>query len=153
MTSPRSATSRRTRDLAAIHASVKQLEMDRPTYEMMLMHLVGVRSCADLNDAGRAKVLAELRAKLQATDKNKGRPKNISTEPMVAKIGALLAEIGAPWAYADKIAQHMFGIAFVAWVRRHDQLRAIIASLDARRKKLQDLGELPKRRRRKAGAP
>lgn len=143
----------RTRDLAAIHASVKQLGMDRPTYEVLLVHVVGVRSCADLDGAGRAKVLAALRDKLKQKDKNAGRPKNLESEPMVSKIGALLAEIGAPWSYADKLAQHMFGIAFVAWVRRHDQLRAIIAALDARRKKLQETGDLPKRRRCKAGAP
>lgn len=58
---------------------------------------------------------------------------------MIRKIEALLAELKAPWAYADAIAQRMFGIAFVAWCRQPAQLRAIIAALDAKLRKKQEL--------------
>lgn len=132
-------TSRRTRDLAAIHVSAKKLGLDRGTYEALLMRVSGVRSSADLDDRGRAKVLAELRRLGAPQDPKRGRPANASNEPMIRKIEALLAELKAPWAYADRIAQQMFGIAFVAWCRRPDQLRAIIAALDARRRKVQQL--------------
>lgn len=128
--------SRRARDLAAIHVCVKNLRMDRGTYEAMLMRTCGVRSSADLDQRGRAKVLAELRRLGAPQDPTRGRPANINREPMVRKIEALLAEIGAPWSYADGIAKRMFGVVFVAWVRKPAQLRAIIAALDARRLKL-----------------
>jgi len=139
MAAARPKPSRRTRDLAAIHASAKKLGMDRPTYEAMLMRVAGVRSAADLADSARAKVIAELRRLGAAPAPRKGRPRNVNVEPMLRKIEALLAEIHAPWAYADSIAQRMYGIAFVAWVRRADRLRGIIAALDARRRKLHAL--------------
>jgi len=144
MTARRPATaSRRARDLAAIHVSAKKLQMDRGTYEAMLMRVSGVRSSADLNAAGRAKVLAELQRLGAGRDPKRGRPANAGNEPMIRKIEALLAELKAPWAYADKIAQQMFGIAFVAWLRKPEQLRAVIAALDARRKKLEQLESKP----------
>jgi phage gp16-like protein len=127
------------RDLAAIHVQAKKLGMDRGTYEAMLMRVSGVRSAADLNQVGRAKVLDELRRLGAPSNKTEGRPGNLNTEPQLRKIEALLAEIKAPWSYADGIAKRMFGIAFVAWVRKPDQLRAIIAALDARRLKLKTL--------------
>jgi len=139
MTRATTAASRRTRDLAAIHVSVKKLGMDRCTYEAMLMRTCGVRSSADLDVNGRAKVLAELRRLGAPHDPKRGRPANANNEPMICKIEALLAELKAPWAYADKIAQQMFGIAFVAWLRKPAQLRALIAALDARLKKKQQL--------------
>ena len=136
---PAGRASRRARDLAAIHVSAKKLGMDRGTYEALLMRTCAVRSAADLTAVGRAKVLAELRRLGAPRDPKRGRPGNIGSEPMIRKIEALLAEMKAPWSYADAIAQRMHGIAFVAWVRRPDQLRAIIAALDARRLKLAKL--------------
>jgi phage gp16-like protein len=131
---------RRVCDLAAIHVMTKQLRMDRGTYEAMLMRVSGVRSSADLNATGRAKVVAELR-RLGAPrrDRNKGVPANIANEPMLRKIGALLVELQAPWSYADAIAKRMHRIPFVAWVRKPEQLRAIIAALDAKRLKKREL--------------
>lgn len=52
----------RNRDLAAIHATRKQLGMDEETYRAMLMTVVGVASTKDLDFAGRRKVLDHLRA-------------------------------------------------------------------------------------------
>ena len=98
-----------------------------------------MRSSADLDQGGRAKVLAELRRLGAPENKTKGRPGNIGTEPMVRKIEALLAELKAPWSYADGIASRMYGIPFVAWLRKPEQLRAVIAALDARRLKKQQL--------------
>jgi phage gp16-like protein len=132
----------RTRDLAAIHVAAKKLRLDRGTYESILMRVSGVRSCADLDAVGRAKVLDEFRRLgAPANARTKGRPANTENEPMLRKIEALLAEISAPWSYADAIAKQMFGIPFVAWCRNGRQLRAIIAALDARRLKLRDIKE------------
>lgn len=132
MSTVRKPASRRSRDLAAIHVCAKALRMDRGTYEALLMRTCGVRSSADLDQVGRAKVLAELRRLGAPESKTKGRPGNINTEPMIRKIEALLAELRAPWSYADGIASRMYGVAFVAWLRKPEQLRAVIAALDAR---------------------
>lgn len=131
--------SQRTRDLASIHISAKRLGMDRGTYEAILMRVCGVRSSADLTATGLAKVLDELRRLGAPQNPKRGRPANANNEPMIRKIEALLAEIKAPWSYADAVARRMFGIAFVAWCRKPEQLRAIIAALDARRRKVQRL--------------
>lgn len=139
MSAARKFGDRRTRDLAAIHVSAKKLGMDRGTYEAMLMRTCGVRSSADLDATGRAKVLAELTRLGAPRDPRRGRPTNAGNEPMIRKIEALLVELKAPWAYADAIAQRMFGIAFVAWCRQPAHLRAIIAALDAKLRKKQAL--------------
>lgn len=143
MTAPKPNPSKRQRELAMIHVSAKKLGMDRGTYEAMLMRVSGVRSSADLDATGRAKVVAELRRLGAPRPASQGRPANIGNEPMIGKIEALLTELKAPWAYADKIAQHMFGIAFVAWCRKPEQLRSIIAALDARLRKKTRLEQAP----------
>lgn len=143
---------KRTRELAAIHVSAKKLGMDRGTYEAMLMRLCGVRSSADLSQGGRAKVLDELRRLGAPKNPNEGRPANFDAQPMLQKIGALLAEIQAPWSYADGIAKRMYGVVFVAWLRKPEQLRGVIAALDARKRKLSDIDALPAARPRRARA-
>jgi len=57
------------------------------------------------------------------------------------KIEALLAEMKAPWAYADAIAKQQTGIEKVTWVRNKKQLSAIIAALDKELKKRRSLVE------------
>lgn len=52
----------RNRDLAAIHTTIKQLGMDRETYEAMLQRVAGVASAGDLDARGRRQVLDRLRA-------------------------------------------------------------------------------------------
>lgn len=134
---------RRVRDLAAIHVSAKKLGMDRDTYEAMLMRVAGVRSAADLDAAGRTRVLDDLRRMGAPKNKTQGRPANLSVEPMLTKIESLLVELQAPWSYADAIARHMFRVERVAWLRKPEQLRSIIAALDARRLKKQQLEVQP----------
>ncbi|HEX9636908.1 MAG TPA: phage protein GemA/Gp16 family protein [Acidobacteriota bacterium] len=51
----------RQNDLAAIHAAQRDLGMDDAVYRELLLRASGHASAADLDDAGRAKVLAELR--------------------------------------------------------------------------------------------
>lgn len=50
----------RQNDLAAIHIAAKQLGLDRETYEALLWSLCRVRSAADLDWAGRKRVLDHL---------------------------------------------------------------------------------------------
>ena len=51
----------RQRDLAKIHIAKKQLGLDDDTYRAMLERVAGVGSAADLDAAGRRKVLTHLR--------------------------------------------------------------------------------------------
>jgi phage gp16-like protein len=129
---------RRTRDLAAIHACAKKLDMDRETYEALLLRIANVRSAASLDADGRARVLDELHRLGAPNPKTRGRPKNLGNEPMLQKIGALLVELKAPWSYADAIARQMFHVERVAWLRKPEQLRAVIAALNVQLRKKGD---------------
>jgi phage gp16-like protein len=144
------AAARRRGQLAAIHVAAQQLGMDDDTYRAMLVRVSGtcglsVRSAADLNDRQRAAVLDELRhlgaavparSKARGIGRYPGKPANFERMPdMVRKIEALLADMRLSWSYADAIAKRMFGVARVAWCRREDQLRAIIAALHVEQEK------------------
>lgn len=125
--------------LAAIHIAAQQLQLDRDAYEAVLQRITGKTSSGKMTYQERAAVIDELRRLGAPAPKGKRftPPHNIDTEPMLEKIGALLTELQAPWSYADGIARHMFGIERVAWLRQTRQLRAVIAALDARHRKLQ----------------
>lgn len=53
----------RRRDLAVIHLAAKQLGLDDETYRAMLWTVARVRSAADLDFAGRAKVLTHMQGR------------------------------------------------------------------------------------------
>ena len=36
-------------------------------------------------------------------------------QPMLSKIGAILADLDMPWPYADKVAKKMFGVDRLRW--------------------------------------
>jgi phage gp16-like protein len=132
-----SAEQRRKRDLAAIHASKKQLGLDDDTYRELLVNVTGLRSAKDLNADQRRAVLARMRQqggnrpRSTPVGQHAGTPANLAREPMLQKIEALLVELQAPWSYADGIAARMFKIQRVAWLRKQDQRMAVIAALDA----------------------
>ncbi len=141
---------RRVRDLAAIHVAAKQLGLDRDTYEALLERVAGVRSAASLDAPGRARVLDEMRRLGAArpavsTSRGKaqpgtypGRPRNADSRAMpelITKIEALLTDMHLTWAYADAIARRMFKVHCIAWVRKPEQLRAIVASLHVEQEK------------------
>ncbi len=140
---PRHTPDRRRRDLAAIHASAKQLGLDDDTYRALLARVsadacgTAVRSAGDLTADGRAAVLAELR-RLGAIHpgahkpgRYPGTPHTIDRQPMLTRIEQLLTAMGLPWAYADRLARHMYRVDRVAWLRGSDQLQGVIAALDA----------------------
>lgn len=137
------AADRRRSQLAAIHASAKQLQLDRETYEQLLQRVAGVRSAADLSSDQRRDVLREMK-RLGATAPGRsatpghhpGYPHNADRLPeTITKIEAQLADMRLSWAYADAIAKRMFGIPKLAWVRDGKQLAAIVAALDVEQEK------------------
>jgi phage gp16-like protein len=139
------ASAQRNRELAAIHVlAQKRLRLDRDTYVALLQRVGKVASSADLDHAGRAKVLDELR-RLAGEGQQQMRnavhlpdePQNVRDEiaGMVAKVGAILAEIGKSWNYAHGTAKRMFKVHRVEWLRA-DQLHKLVAALSYAQKRV-----------------
>ena len=81
----------RARDLAMIHMGAAQLGLDRETYEAMLWTVARVRSAADLDLAGRARVLQHLKSR--GADIG-GRPAQAAPAKKIRALWAALAEAG-----------------------------------------------------------
>jgi phage gp16-like protein len=129
----------------AIHFLRRTLGLERDVYEEILQRVAGVRSSTDLDDAGRGAVLDELRRLAGENERERsypGKPHNFASAAMpetITKIEAQLADMGLTWSYADSIAKRMFGIERCTWVRKQDQLAAIVAALHVEQEK-RDLG-------------
>lgn len=125
--------------LSKIHVAKNQLAMDDDSYRMMLQRLTGKTSSKDITEREAGRVMAEFRAKgfiEKSSPRRKGKPHNFNTLPaLITKVEALLADMKLDWAYADGIAKQMFKIERCAWLNEI-QLKAIIAALDNKRKKL-----------------
>ncbi|KMQ74025.1 gp16 family protein [Marinobacter subterrani] len=122
---------------AQIHIARKQLGMDEDTYRAAIAMVTGgKRSCADCTVAELYQILQHMKDRgFKARPRKRvvqhpGTPHNLGREPMLQKVEALLAEIKAPWSYADAIAKRQTGIERVAWLKKPEHLRALIASLD-----------------------
>lgn len=143
---------RRRRHLAAIHAAKRTLDLDNDTYRDLLERVSAtkgapVRSAAKLSEAQIHAVLDELKrlGGLKPSTRAAGKPHNFnspSMPEMITKIEALLADMQLPWSYADAIAMRQFRIEKVAWCRKQDQLRSLIAALHVEQEKRQLLASV-----------
>lgn len=122
---------------AQIHIARKQLALDEDTYRQMIATVTGgKRSCADCTVAELYQVLQHMKDRgfkarpRKRVAQHPGTPHNLDREPMLQKVEALLAELKAPWSYADAIARQQTGIARVAWLKKPADLKALIAALD-----------------------
>lgn len=134
------ANDSRRRELAKIHLAAKSLGMDaadkdpNSDYRAMLWAVARVRSAADLDEAGRRRVLDHLKAcgfRAKRTERSFGKPHNLASGergPQLTKIEALLASAGRPWAYADGMAKRMYHVERLAFCNPA-QLQGIIAAL------------------------
>lgn len=109
---PVSAEALRTRELAAIHVAKKQLALPDDEYRSLLLSVTGKSSSADLDWKGRKLFLdhcKKLGFKAKASKTARALP-NVAQDRMarMKKIGALLADSGLSWAYADGIAKRLF---------------------------------------------
>jgi phage gp16-like protein len=113
-------TDLRRADLAAIHILKAKAGLDDDCYRNLLAGLTCKSSAKDLDQKERWAVLKELRVLAGETPREPagetprriGRPATTGqTMALVGKIEALLADAGRAWAYADGIAQRMFGKA------------------------------------------
>lgn len=144
----RKATDRRNKHIAAIHAAARELELDEDSYRALLERVSATggatrRSAKEMTLPQLTAVLTELNrlGGFKPSPKAKGKPANFERLPdLIAKVEALLAHMKLPWSYADSIAKRQFGIQRMAWCRTRDQLRSVIAALDAEREKRELFG-------------
>jgi phage gp16-like protein len=130
----------RRRELAKIHIAAEELGLDRAAYEDMLWTLERVRSSADLDQAGRRRVLDHLR-KRGFSDVSKVIAPPAGRKPAVApdrqalidEIERRLAARGRPWNYARAMAERMFKLQ-LEWCQP-DHLRRLVAALEYDRRR------------------
>lgn len=134
----------RGRDLKLIHAAARQMAWDETTYRAILERTTGKTSAAELSPRQRKRVLDEFtRLGWQAKKAKSHRAPSPAPRPpadlpltgpgwgkdrLLGKIGALLAEAGRGWAYADGCARKMFGLESLRFCTP-DQLGRIVAAL------------------------
>lgn len=122
---------------AQIHIARKQLALDEDTYRLAISTATGgKRSCADCTVPELYQVLQHMKERgfkarpRKRVAQHPGTPHNLDREPMLQKIEALLAEMKAPWSYADAIAKRQYKVERVAWLRTVEQYTGVIAALD-----------------------
>lgn len=131
--------------LAKVHIAKKDLALDDDTYRLMLDNLFGVESSAKLSLKQLDELLGHMTSRgFVAAKKGDAKPSKSaqSGKPIIAKIGALLTELGqregrhVPWSYAVGILKRQSGVMRLEWAKP-DQLRAVVAALHARVQKLE----------------
>ncbi|MHA7855396.1 gp16 family protein [Marinobacter shengliensis] len=135
--------------LAQIHIARKELALDDDTYRQMIATVTGgKRSCSDCNVAELHKIVQHMKERgFKAKPRKRvaqypGKPHNLDAQPMLQKIEALLAELKAPWSYADAIAKRQYKVERVAWLRTVEQYTGVIAALDVELEKRRLLSAL-----------
>lgn len=119
--------------ISKVHVAKAQLRMADEAYRSLLQRIGGATSCTEISDDGLLLVIAAMQRLgwTPAPPKRAGRRPRppAHNDGLMSKIEAQLAAAGRDWAYADGIAQRMYGIAKVAWLKEAAQLRAVIAAL------------------------
>lgn len=129
------STDPRRGELARIHIAKQQLRMDEETYRNMLWTVGRVKSAADLDFAGRARVLEHLRG-LGFQDRGAPNVRRLKKDPkdkarMLWRIRERLKVAVPPRteAYADGMAEKMFHVKRLVWCEP-DQLHRLLAALE-----------------------
>jgi len=147
-----SSAKRRRSELAKIHIAEKQLFRSKDEYRDMLESVAGVRSAADLDAAGRGKVLDHLadcgavfKPARKSGHKRKPPKGPVETQRQIRKIRAMLADDGLPDSYAEAILKRMTKHPHrvpLTWANG-EQLRNVIAALEYRRARLEERSGRP----------
>ncbi|HHA2467502.1 phage protein GemA/Gp16 family protein [Stenotrophomonas maltophilia] len=146
MARSRPPTDRRKRTLAAIHAAAKALGLAEDVYRDLVQRVSGQsgqpqRSAGSCDQRQLDAIANELRRlggmparAARAAERWAGRPKG-DLAPQLAKVEALLADAGRPWAYAHSLALRMCKVTRIEWCNK-EQLQKVIAALqyDANRR-------------------
>ena len=126
----------RTSEIAQIHIAKKELALDDETYRAMLWTCARVNTSKDLDYAGRAKVLAHLKARGFKPSHQKPATHK-AKQDLVSKIAALLTDMALSWNYAHSMAKRMYKRDQLQWCSP-EELRGIIAALVKKQQKAQD---------------
>lgn len=108
------------KEKALIHVAKSQLGLSEDEYRGMLSS-VGVSSSKELDYRRFDELMNKLRAygfkPLGGSKRAAGMHSDLPKEkqPMLSKIGAILADLDMPWPYADKVAKKMFGVDRLRW--------------------------------------
>ena len=108
------------KEIALVHVAKSQLGLTEDEYRGLLSS-IGVSSSKELDyrrfdelmNQFRARGFKPLGGSKRAAGKHSDLPKE--KQPMLSKIGAILAELEMPWRYADRVAKKMFGIDRLRW--------------------------------------
>jgi phage gp16-like protein len=124
----------RRRDLALIHIAKKQLRLTDEQYRKILFEVTGFKSAAYLDMKERRALISHFRKMgfkaVHQTTRASGMNIKPAQDriPILSKIGAILADLGLSWAYADGISKQMFGVDRVRWLKP-DQLQKVMLAL------------------------
>ncbi len=108
------------KEKALIHVAKSQLGLSEDEYRGMLSS-VGVSSSTELDYQRFDELMNQLRSRgfkpLGGSKRVSGMHSDLPKEkqPMLSKIGAILADLEMPWPYADKVAKKMFGVDRLRW--------------------------------------
>ena len=124
-----------------IHLARAQLGLDDATYRDVLWVVGKVKSSADLDAHGRARLIEHFKSRgfrVKAGSRSR-HPGTVKREraPLMGKIGAQLADMQLPWAYADGIAQRMHKVESVRFCDGQ-QLHSIVAALAYEQRRRQE---------------
>jgi phage gp16-like protein len=111
MNAARAAELRR-KDLSIIHLAKKDRQLDDDEYRDLLLGLTGKTSSSQLDWQGRRKVIEHFKKlgfKVKGSATDRPAPSVAADrKAQIAKIEALLADAGRPWAYADGLVKKLF---------------------------------------------
>lgn len=132
--------------LSKIHIARQQLGLQDDVYRQKLQVMFGKGSARDLNLRQAEQLLTEFKRlgwQPQPSKRAAGKPHNWRQLPAeVEVIEAQLTNMGLPWSYADAIAKRQFGVAKVAWLKKPEQLKAVLAALHVEQEKRGLLGSV-----------
>lgn len=121
--------------IAKVKIAQQQLALDDDTYRVLLVRVAGKNSATKLTEAEFARVLAEMQ-RLGFAPKGSGKPpRRSSADPLMRKIGALLADMDLDWPYAHALGKRMYGVDRVQWLS-DEHMRGVIAALVKKQQKL-----------------
>lgn len=128
----------RNNQLAMIHMAKAQLGLDDDTYRDIVRLVSNGResSAGKLDYAERERLLDHLKGRGFKVQKHVKPEVDATRTPIMGKVGALLADMKLPWAYADAMAKRMFNKPKIQWCDQA-QLSAIVTALV----KLQESGK------------
>lgn len=124
--------------LAQIHIAKAQLGLSDEDYRALLARTAGVSSSKDLDNRTVGGVLHELRRlgfQPKAPKRAGRKPNTFNKREQMAKIEALLTDMGLSWEYAGAIAKRQTGIERIDWLRTEKQFKGVIAALDVEQEK------------------